>query len=153
MSRFITQRAFDFVNHINRELIDEVIQTPVIIYKVNVSETRLNLYGEPVGGAVDYMSGVQLYCLIDPTDYTNEEDGFGVDVNRNVNFYFLREKLKGLDLYPEHGDIIKWNDSYYEIDNIRGARRFGGLVDFKVDIRCETHMTRRSRINIEPRVR
>lgn len=152
MARFVTNRGFRFINGINYELLDRVIETPVIIYKVAPGETRLNLYGEAVAGSTSYYVGVQVSARVEDQERQSNHEGFGQDVGQNVNFYFQREKLKDLNILPQHGDIIKWNDAYYEIDNFPGAERFGGQVDFKVSIRCETHMTRRSRINIEERV-
>ena len=54
-----------------------------------------------------------------------------------------------MDVYPEIGDIIKYNENYYEIDNINEVQLIGSRPEYNHNIICETHLTRRSSLNIE----
>jgi len=150
MGRFATQRGFDFINCINKELINNVVETSVILYRITPENTVINLYGESI--AKDYMVGTQVNVLIASDDQQTESSEFGTDAVRNVIFNFHRQTLKDVSLYPEYGDVIAFDDAYFEIHNIIDNSRFGGKVDFDVSIICETHMTRRSSLNIEQRI-
>ena len=46
MARFVTQRDFEFIQHITRELIDETMDVAVILYKIVVESAKVNIYGE-----------------------------------------------------------------------------------------------------------
>lgn len=150
MGRFATQRGYDFINCINEELLNNVVETPVIVYRIAPENTVINLYGESI--AKDYMTGTQINCLIASDEQSTSHEGFGQDTNRNATFNFHRQTLEDLGFYPEYGDIISFDDAYFEVHNIIDNSRFGGKVAFDVSIIVETHMTRRSALNIEERV-
>lgn len=154
MSLFVTDKGFAFMNHINTALVDRVVQNSVVLYKISLQNSGRvsgkrgrNLYGEVVNK--DYQAGTQLYALIETEDQTITQEGFGSDINQNIRFGFHRQTMENVDVYPEIGDIIEWNDAYFEIDHVIENTIFGGVTDFKVGFVCETHMTRRSRLQIE----
>jgi hypothetical protein len=154
MSLFVTQRSFDFLNHVNDALINKVIQNSVVLYKISLENTggrKQNLYGEAIDK--DYSAGTQLYCIIETQDQSIEQEGFGSDIGWEVRFGFHRNSLQIIDVYPEIGDIIEWNDAYFEVDHVIENTIMGGVVDFKVGFVCDTHMTRRSRLQIEQQFR
>ena len=62
MPRFVTQRDFEFIQHITRELIDETMDVGVVLYKIVVESTKINIYGEALNKT--WHKGVELYCLI-----------------------------------------------------------------------------------------
>ena len=75
---------------------------------------------------------------------------FGFDVNQqNVEFRFQRKLLQDVDVYPDTGDIIGYNDNFYEIDNTQEAQLIAGKPQFNQSVICIAHLTRRSAINIE----
>lgn len=150
MSRFVTQRGMNFIEAINKELVDSVVRIPVVIYRIDANSTTTNIYGEAPNK--DFMNGTQLYALIEANPLQFQETEFGFNTNRTVTFGFRRKALEEVSLYPEPGDIIAWDDSYFEVDSVTDNSRFAGNTSFKVAILCETHMTRRDRLNIEPRI-
>jgi hypothetical protein len=52
---------------------------------------------------------------------------------------------------PEVGDIISFNDGYYEITNTNQTQLVGMQAANNFGIECITYLTRRSQLNIEPR--
>ena len=44
-------------------------------------------------------------------------DSFGPDSRREVTYNFLKEDLQIANVVPETGDIIMYNELYYEVDN------------------------------------
>jgi hypothetical protein len=52
---------------------------------------------------------------------------------------------------PEVGDIIFFNDGYYEITNTNQTQLVGMQAENNFGIECITYLTRRSQLNIEPR--
>ncbi len=150
MARFTLSRDIKFFEGISRELVDVVIETAVVLYKLVIEDSKTNLYGESLNKT--YYQGVETTAVIERERATSEYEGFGADKSQNVEFRFNRFTLKDTGFYPEIGDIIFHNDGYFEIDNVREDQMVGGQVDNKFSIICSTFMTRRSSIQTEKRV-
>ena len=148
MPRFITERDFLFFQHINREIVVDVVDVEVILYKIINDIIEVNIYGESTEKT--RYKGISVNALIKYPKTTPAGEGFGYDANQqNVEFRFVRKLLQDVDVYPEMGDIIKYNENYYEIDNTTEAQLIGSRPEYNHNIICETHLTRRSGLNIE----
>jgi hypothetical protein len=150
MARFTLARDIKFFEGISRELVDIVIETAVVLYKLVIEDSKTNLYGESLNKT--YYQGVQTTAVIERETSTSEYEGFGSDKNQLVEFRFNRFTLEDNGFYPEVGDIIFHNEGYFEIDNVREDQMIGGQVDNKFSIICSTFMTRRSTIQTEMRI-
>jgi hypothetical protein len=148
MPRFVSQKDFNFFQHINRELVSDVVDVDVILYKIALETTAINLYGEATEKA--RYTGVELKSLVKfPKTTSSTKDGFGADVDQNVEFRFVRALLEQVSTYPEVGDIIYYDESYYEIDNVNDTQLVAGQPQYTTSILCNAHLTRRSGIQIE----
>jgi hypothetical protein len=150
MARFTLARDIKFFEGISRELVDAVIETAVVLYKLVIEDSKTNLYGESLNKT--YYQGVQTTAVIEREAPASEYEGFGSDRNQSVEFRFNRFTLEETGFYPEVGDIIYHNDGYFEIDNVREDQLIGGQTGNKFSIICSTFMTRRSTIQTEMRV-
>lgn len=150
MARFALERDIKFFESISRELVDVVVETAVILYKLIIDESKTNLYGESLNKT--YYEGVECTAMIERESSTSEYEGFGPDKNQLVEFRFNRFTLEDRGFYPEVGDIIFHNNAYFEIDNIREDQLIAGQVQNKFSIICSTFMSRRSTIQTEMRV-
>jgi len=154
MARFTLARDIKFFESISRELVDAVIETAVVLYKLIIEDSKTNLYGESLNKT--YYQGVQTTAVIEREPSTSEYEGFGADTSQNVQFRFNRFTLKETGFYPEVGDIIFHNNGYFEIDNVTEDQLIGGRVETgdgeAFSIICSTFMTRRSSIQTEMRV-
>lgn len=148
MPRFVSQKDFNLFQHFNREIVTDVVDVDVILYKVALETTAVNLYGEATEKT--RYTGVELKSLIKyKKNVSTSEAGFGVDITQNVEFRFVRKLLEEVEVYPEIGDIIQYDDSYYEIDNINDTQYVAGQPYNSVSILCDAHLTRISGLNIE----
>lgn len=150
MPRFVTDKDVAFMQNVNKELLDFVIETPVALWKLSMDETKVNIYGE--GTTKVYYGGIHLNCLIDRKDGQVTGDAQTVDRTQVVTFAFLRISLREKNIYPEMGDVIEFNDSYYEINNVVENQLIAGQPYFNYTISCESHLTRRSSLQLEPRI-
>ena len=131
-------------------MVDAIVTTYDILYKLIIEDSKTNLYGESLNKT--YYQGVETTAIIERESSTSDYEGFGADKNQSVEFRFNRFTLEDTGFYPEVGDIIFHNNGYFEIDNIREDQLIGGRVDEKFSIICSTFMTRRSTIQTEMRV-
>ena len=150
MARFNLDRDIRFFRDISRELVDSVVSTTVVLYKLIIDESGTNLYGESLRKT--YYQGVETTAMIEREDTSVNYEGFGSDQGQNVEFRFNRFTLEDKGFYPEIGDIVYHNDAYFEIDNVREDQLIGGQTDDKFSIIVSTFMTRRSSINTEERI-
>jgi len=150
---FIPQKEFDLINAMNEELIDEVVGQSVDIYKVSVDNTEENMYGESTTKYFEV--GFRVNCLILYNEPEIVQEDFGSDLNSSIEMYFQRENLASgsLNFYPEIGDIVDWNEFYWEINGTSEPQLFGGHPNFKHQIKATANRSRLSSLQIEERPR
>ena len=150
---FIPQKEIDIIDSMNEELIDEIIGQSVDIYKVSIDNTDENVYGEST--TKYYEVGFRVNCLIQYNEPEIIQDDFGSDLNANIEMYFQRNNLASgsLNFYPEGGDIIDWNDMYWEINGVTEPQLIAGHPNYKHSIKATAHRARLSSLQIEERPR
>lgn len=180
MSLFGGQRDISLFRHVNRELMGNIITQQCSFYKIKLEETQFNMYGE-ASQEKYYLGPVLLNCLVERRDQTYDESDLGTDFSWGATFQFLRDDLLsrleefnqnydkgthfGANLEPEVGDIIMYNDGYYEVDNIIENQYFmgknpdypnnenpinPGLENFgtNLSVICETHYVPADKVGI-----
>lgn len=147
--RYFSQRDLNLVGQFNAELMGDIVEVLVQIFKISPSETKTNIYGETASETGKwYMPAIQISSLVERADMEAEYDDFGP--NRRQDYVFkMREKmLKELNFYPEIGDIILFNDRYYEVDNVVQEQLLGGQPDKSHSIICNAHYTKITSLNV-----
>jgi hypothetical protein len=138
-----------------RELVDTVIENTCVLFKINLNETKVNIYGESTNKT--WYPGVELFVLIDKESESTQYEGFGPEMQQNITFKFDRLLCEERNIYPEIGDVIYFDNSYYEIDNTNEIQFVGGLPGQNSDrnwsIVCSTFMVSKSNLNIEERIK
>jgi len=150
MPKFVSNRDVAFFKGIARELVDEVIQNTLVLFKINLNETKVNIYGESMNKT--WYPGVEVFGLIDKESETATYEGFGSDINQSITFKLDRWMLEEKNIYPEIGDVIFWNEAYFEIDNTNEIQLVGGQTYNNFSIVCSTFMVSKSSLNIEHRI-
>ena len=145
MALFGTQRDVSLFRHMSRELMGDIITEQCAFYKYKLEETKINLYGEAAEEKY-YMGPVLLNTLVERTDNIYPETDLGTDYNKEIQFSFLRDDLLGknedfngegmsytdttaqygADLVPQVGDIIMYNEGYYEVHEVIANQYFVG---------------------------
>jgi hypothetical protein len=151
MPKFLVGRDIDFFRSVARELVDTVIQTAIVLFKVNIYDSKVNIYGESINKT--WYTGVEMYCLIDKEPENVVYEGFGPDNSQNITFKLDKLMCEEKGIYPEIGDVILFDQSYYEIDNTNEVQFIGGQPSNNYSIVCTAFMTRKSDLNIEERVK
>tara|TARA_R110000796_G_scaffold67773_2_gene155542 strand:+ start:1069 stop:1578 length:510 start_codon:yes stop_codon:yes gene_type:complete len=164
MALFGTQRDVSLMRSINRELMGDIITQQCALYKLNLGETKVNIYGES-SGAKYYQNPVLLNVLLERGEQTYNSSDMGVDYTREVEFRFFRDDLIDAQLVVEPGDILLYYESYFEVDSVIDNQLFvgkdprypyntnplnPGLEEFgaNLSIICKTHYTTADRVQI-----
>ena len=179
MALFGGSRDISLFRHLNRELLNEIIDTRCDIFKYSIFDSKENLYGEALSKV--FKAGVRVAGLIEKEAKSYNSEDIGVDYNRQIKFSFLRDDLASLELgatnntalpnenaqdanvFLEIGDVIFCDNAYCEVDTIsQGQYLFGKNPDTDSNggshgaswsVIVETHEMRRSKINTLENVR
>jgi len=157
MALFGSARDVSLIRRLNKELINEIIDTEVYYYKPVLDESLVNVYGESPDKV--FYNPVKIPCLIDRQDTEAVSDDFGQSYQHTAIFNFLRDTLKDdKDVKPDVGDIIQWDNEYYMVDNVNENRLFVGKNPQTWDggdghgtslsIICNAHVTRQTSIKL-----
>ena len=149
MALFGTARDVSLFRHMSRELMADIITEQCSFYKYKLEETKINLYGEAAEEKF-YIGPVLLNTLVERTDNVYPETDLGTDYDKEVQFSFLRDDLLGAgedfnnfdnkgnsytglpgtgygaNLVPQVGDIIMYNEGYYEVHETIANQYFVG---------------------------
>ena len=150
--KWFSARDIKFIRSVNNELLDDVIENIVTLYKI-ASSTITNIYGETdTSVGKSFYDGISISNLAERPDMSSESEGFGPDRSQTHVFKFLEAELQRLNFYPEIGDLVLWNDKYFEIDNVVQEQLLGGQSDKSHSIIVNTHYTDISNLNIVQRI-
>ena len=163
---FGRSRDVSLIRGLNRELMGDIITQQAAFYKYKLEETKVNLYGE-AAGAKFYDGPFLFNCLINREDQAYPEGDEGVGFGQGIEFRFLRADLVDANVVPEIGDIILYQEGYYEVDGIVSNQYFvgknpdypnnsnplnPGLEKFGANhsIVCSTHYVPSDKYNLSP---
>jgi len=161
MALFGGQRDMSLFRTVNKELINDVIDTEVYYYKVIVTDSKTNLYGESKDKI--YFSPCKIPSLITREESAETFDEFGTSYTRNATFAFLRDTLVDKNIVPEIGDVIEWNNEHFIVDSDAENQFFAGknpdtwdggnTQGYNVSITVSTHVARKSQLKIQDNFR
>ena len=184
-------RDVSMFRRVNRELMGNIISQEIIYYKYKVGETKTNMYGEAFEGR-NFADPVMLFALVEIGGTESPVSDLGVDFSWPLTVRLLRDDLLsklnpanlgqgfgtfqqnpsvtyGAELHPEVGDIIGFQNGYWEVDNTNQTQFFvgkdpqypyydadgnnplnPGLEDFgyNVDVELICHYVPSDRVNI-----
>lgn len=160
MPLFGGSRDISLFRSMNKELINDIIQNEIAYYKLALEETTSNIYGE--SSQKSFYEPVRLSCLIEKSDQEWSSDDFGPDIKQIYQYRFLKDSLATINLIPEVGDLILFNNDFWEVDTFIENQFFVGkkpeyaistdTQDFGVSLSIilSTHLSRIEKLNLIP---
>ena len=147
--RYFSQRDLNLINSLNGELMGDIIENLIQVFKIAPNETKTNMYGETSAETGKwYLPAIQISALIERSEMTAEYDDFGPTRKQDHVFKMREKMLQLVNFYPEIGDIILWNDRYYEIDNVVQEQLLGGISEKSHSKICNGHYTKLASLNV-----
>ena len=160
MPLFGGSRDISLFRTMNRELINDIIQTEIAYYKIILDQTVTNVYGE--SNKKYYYEPLRLSCLIEKSEQDWSSDDFGPDIKQTFQYKFLKDDLSSINLVPEVGDLLLFNNDFWEVDTFIENQFFVGkkpeyaisedTQDFGVSLSIilNTHLSRIEKLNLVP---
>lgn len=173
MPIFGRQKDREFIKSINKEVMSNILDTPVMLFKPYITKTNTNLYGEGTDGHKYWRPGIQINATINREDQEWNNTELGLDISQKITFSFLNEDIWNINtsgsgedsaFMIDPGDIVFYDSHYWEIDttnrnqylfgrNENVSNLFGGNDNAKegesLSTVAQAHLTRRSKLNIE----
>ena len=125
MALFGGARDISMFRGLNRELMGDIIVQECAVYKFKLEETNVNIYGEAAEEKY-YEAPVLFNVLIDRQDQNYPESDIGINFEWGITFKFLRDDLVDAEVVPQLGDIIWYENGYYEIGDLIVNQQFVG---------------------------
>jgi hypothetical protein len=157
MALFGGMRDAKFLASINRELLNAIVDTEIEFFKLHTETSNSNIYGE--SERKSYYDSILIPCLVTKESKTANMDDYGHTYTRTAQFGVSRDVLERADFYPEVGDIIFWDNEYYEVDNVDANQYFVGKNPetwpngenhgYSVSIMIDSHVTKQTPQSIE----
>ena len=160
MPLFGGARDISLFRTMNRELINDIIQTEIAYYKLALNQTVSNIYGE--SNKKSYYEPLRIACLIEKSDQEWSSDDFGPDIKQIYQYKFLKADLININLVPEVGDLILYNNDFWEVDtSIENQYFVGKKPEYAIStdtqgfgtslsIVLSTHLSRVEKLNLIP---
>jgi len=159
---FAGKRDRMLMRHLNRELLHRFVSIECALYKLALPEMEINLYNE--SSKKVYYNPVRLFCWVNKDPVTSADTDAGMDFAQTIQFKFLRDDLKDIDVVLTEGDIIKFDEDYYEIDSVVDQQywmgrnnetlpievegRSNSSFGFNISLIAQAHLTRISQLNL-----
>ena len=160
MALFGGKRDVSLFKSISRELVNDIVQTEIAYYKFALEQTSINVYGEAPGK--NYYEPMKIAGLFARDDQAWSSDDFGPDINQVINFRFLKQELRDINLVPEVGDLILFRNNFYEVDSrVENQLILGKDPDYAIStettnfgdsfsVIVNTHISRIEKVNLIP---
>lgn len=125
MALFASRRDSGLMASLNREILNRITGMEVLYYKLSIEQSPTSIYNETTDKV--YYEPVVLGAHIAKQDVQTEDTEVGMlETSQALTFGFLREELEQIQLVTQVGDIIKWDSTFYEIDNVRKENYWWG---------------------------
>tara|TARA_R110000824_G_scaffold139980_2_gene305439 strand:+ start:599 stop:1138 length:540 start_codon:yes stop_codon:yes gene_type:complete len=161
MALFGSARDASLIRHVHNELIVKFVDIEVELFKLELEGTRENLYGE--SNQKKYYNPIKIPCLVQKDEKSVIGDDYGIDSTRTGIFGFSRDYLKDRTIIIEMGDILNYDNEYYEVDVVHSSNYWSGRnpatdlgftlgerdeFGYNVEVRVEAHVTQRNKLNL-----
>lgn len=124
MAIFTSLRDINMFKGITKELVENVISQQIGYYKIVLTDTTSNVYGEAINK--QFIGPILIYTMIERGEFEFGDMDMTKDVNRSATFRFFKDHLMNANIVPEVGDVVMYNEKYYEVDNVNENQLIGG---------------------------
>lgn len=146
MPLFRGKRDIALVKRYNRELIEDIVGDLITYYPISKRFSEADFYGESKEKIVE--QPVEAHALIRWEDQKNTTTEFGVDKEYSLTVYLLNEYLKEVRLQPTMGDMVNYDDVFFEITSVSEPNLIYGKASERLGTKLQCVSVRDSSFSI-----
>lgn len=148
MSRlFVSDKELHFINSLNKELIQNVVNQKITYYSVSEEHSKVNdLYNESIHKTVFSPVEINARLLLKAPQQTTT--GFSIDTSYEMEAYFHMDELYQRNITPREGDYMKWGKIVYEIKKLTKPQIIAGQIEQEMMIKAECVVSRKSNFDV-----
>lgn len=147
-SIFLGQRDKAFFEHIQSELIDNVMMQTIRYYQINEELTKSNIYGESKDKVVTKV--YEIGCRVNLDVAEIKTDQFSVDRIQTLEAYIQRTRLyDDYGFEAKIGDYIEYDNKVFEILTVDDDVNLYQQTGFKMQIVVRAMIAKESNIRID----
>lgn len=133
--KFIDTKAVAFIDAINRQLLQQVVDESVHYYAISLKHTEVKrLYGEAVKKTV--VAPVRINALVKYENANTRSMDFGMDAEFDLEVYFHNKELVERNVKPTEGDFIEYGGIFFEISSVTQPQLVYGQIENKIMTKC-----------------
>lgn len=128
----------DFIHHITKEVIADVVGEVVYYFSVSREKSRVHdVYDEAIKKVFE--DPIKLDALVDWQRAVPRADQFGTEQGRTLKVYIQSHDLITKGIEVREGDFISYGPQFYEITAAISMRNIYGRVEFTdgIELVCE----------------
>lgn len=133
--KFITERELDFIDRVNKELIQKVVGQEISYYAIRADLSLIDdLYQESVEKVWDAPVKVNARILWnnDSVATTNK----GSDSKYSPEVYFHKLELEERNVVPRDGDFVEIGEVFFEITSVTTPQIVFGQLNNRLMVLC-----------------
>ncbi len=148
MSRlFVSDKELHFINSLNKELIQNVVNQKITYYSVSDEHTKSNdLYNESIHKTVFNPVEINARLLFKAPDQTTTN--FSMNTSFEMEAYFHMDELVQRNITPREGDFMKWGKVVYEIKKLTKPQIIAGQIEQEMMMKAECVVSRKSNFDV-----
>lgn len=148
MSRkFITEKEFEYINKINKELIQNFTGEEVIYYAISKEHTVVHrLYNEAISKV--WFHPVRVNARVEYDNPGDFSTSFTIDSQYDLIVYFHNQELRDRNVKPITGDFIEYGQIIFEITSVAQPQRVFGQINNKIMTKCVCKPSREGQMQI-----
>lgn len=133
--KFVHDRDLNFINNINKELIQNVVEQEVIYYAISEEHTVSHrLYQESIEKV--WFNPVRINARVDFNNSTVLSTNFSMDSKYELQVFFHTKELVDRNVNPKEGDFIEFGQIVFEITSVTKPQLVFGQVNDKLMTKC-----------------
>lgn len=121
---YTLSKDIDFLKGVTKELIERVISTEIILYKISTRNSAVNIYGEMDNKV--YETPVRLFAMIRSESKQGSAEEHVITYGKDIKVSFAKQELIDKDVVIEVGDIIYYDNKHFEIGLVSNSKYWSG---------------------------
>ena len=138
---FITAKEIQYINDLNKELLQDTIGQKIYYYAISATKTKVHeLYNEAINKIFEHP--IILPVLAAQPTWETKHNQFGMEQVGTIEVYVLVRALIDRDLTLAEGDFFTYGDAVFEVVSYLQTNNIFGQEEYEVSYKLTGQLAR-----------